>query len=162
MSMIALEHGPTGDYRIRQGRDWKELLEDLDTPARRRRYVRDFYEHRLLAAEGSFEEDDFDFMVEPFEDARRLAAGWAPYQLEYGRPMSEPPLLAQAVEVPTLILYGPDDRVVPADFPKRCEIAFPNRIGPLVIPECGHFLQWERADVLNEVAKFFFADLRSS
>ena len=160
--MNPLEHGPTGDYRIRQGRDWKELIADLDTPARRRRYVRDFYEHRLLASQGSFDEDGFDFMVEPFEDARRLAAGWAPYQLEYGRPMSEPPLFAQPVLVPTLILYGPDDQVVPKDFPKRCEIAFPSRVGPLVIPECGHFLQWERADVLNEVAKFFFADLRSS
>jgi pimeloyl-ACP methyl ester carboxylesterase len=160
LSMVPLEHGPTGDYRVRQGRDWKELSEELDTPARRRRYVRDFYEHRLLASQGSFDEDDFDFMVEPFEDARRLAASWAPYQLEYGRPMSEPPLFAQQVELPTLVLYGPDDQVVPKDFPKRCEIAFPNRIGPLVVPECGHFLQWERADVLNEVAKFFFADLR--
>jgi pimeloyl-ACP methyl ester carboxylesterase len=159
LSMNPLEPAPTGDYRIRQGRDWKELLEDLDTPARRRRYVRDFYEHRLLASQGSFDEDDFDFMVEPFEDARRIAASWAPYQLEYGRPMTEIPLLMQPVEVPTLILYGPEDQVVPKDFPKRCEIAFPRRIGPLVVPECGHFLQWERADVLNEVSKFFFADL---
>ncbi len=162
LSMNPLEHGPTGDYRIRQGRDWKQLIEELDTPARRRRYVRDFYEHRLLASQGSFDEDGFDFMVEPFGDARRLAAGWAPYQLEFGRPMCEPPLLAQPVEVPTLILYGPDDQIVPKDFPKRCEIAFPNRVGPLLVPECGHFLQWERADVLNEVAKFFFAELRSS
>ncbi len=99
-------------------------------------------------------------MVEPFEDIRRLAAGWAPYQLEYGRTMSEAPLLGQAVETPTLILYGPEDRIVPTDFPKRCEIAFPNRVGPLVVPECGHFLQWDRADVLNEVAKFYFADLK--
>ncbi len=160
LSMVPLEHGPTGDYRIRQGRDWKELMEDLDTPARRRRYVRDFYEHRLLASQGSFEEEDYDFMVEPFEDLRRLAAGWAPYQLEYGRPMSEPPLLGQKVETPTLVLYGPEDQIVPKDFPKRCEIAFPNRVGPIVIPECGHFLQWERADVFNEVAKFYFSDLR--
>ena len=161
LGMNPLEHGPTGDYRIRQGRDWKELLEELDTPARRRRYVRDFYEHRLLASQYSFEEADYDFMVEPFEDARRLYAGWAPYQLEYGRSMTEAPLLAQQVETPTLILYGPEDQVVPSDFPKRCEVAFPNRVGPLVVPECGHFLQWERADVLNQVARFYFADLRS-
>ncbi len=161
LSLIALEDGPTGDYRIRQGRDWQELLEELDTPTRRRQWVRDFYEHRLLASQHSFAEEDYDFMVEPFEDARRLAAAWAPYQLEYGRPMSEPPLLFQPVEVPTLILYGPEDQVVPKSFPKRCEIAFPNRVGPLVVPECGHFLQWERADVLNELARYFFADLRS-
>jgi pimeloyl-ACP methyl ester carboxylesterase len=161
LSLVPLEHGPTGDYRIRQGRDWKELLAELDTPARRRRYVRDFYEHRLLASQYSFEEDDYDFMTEPFAEGERLAASWAPYQLEYGRPMSEPPLLMQQTQTPTLILYGPDDQVVPKDFAKRCEIAFPNRIGPLVVPECGHFLQWERADVLNSVAEMFFGDFRS-
>ena len=42
---------------------------------------------------------------------------------------------------------------------QRCEIAFLNRVGPLEVPECGHFLQWERADVLNQLAKFFFATL---
>lgn len=160
LGLNPLEPGPTGDYRLRQGRDWKTLLEELDTPARRRRYVRDCYEHRLWASPGSFEEADFDFMTEPFEDVRRLAASWAPYQLEWGRPMSEPPLLTQQVTLPTMILYGPDDQVVPKDFPKRCEIAFPNRVGPLVVPESGHFLQWERADVLNAVAAFFFADLK--
>lgn len=161
LCMAPLEDGPTGDYRIRQGRDPDRLLADLDTPARRRQWVRDFYEHRLLASPHSFGEEDYDFMVEPFEDARRLAAAWAPYQLAYHRPMSEAPLLAQPVLVETLILYGPDDQVVPADFPKRCEIAFPNRVGPLLVPECGHFLQWERADVLNGVARHFFSDLRS-
>jgi len=162
LSMVPLEHGPTGDYRIRQGRDHEELLADLDTKARRRRYVRDFYEHRLLASQYSFEEEDYDFMIEPFEDARRLAAGWAVYQLEWDRTMTEMPLVMQKTATPTLILYGPDDQVVPKDFPKKCEIAFPNRVGPLIVPECGHFLQWERADVLNEVAKFYFADLRTN
>ena len=161
LSMNPLPDAPTGDYRIRQGRDWKELLEDLDTPARRERYVRDMYEHRLWASQGSFGEDDFHFMTEPFaQDPQRLYAAWAPYQLQYGRPMSEPPLLMQPVEVETMVLYGPDDQVVPKDFPRRCEIAFPNRVGPLVVPESGHFLQWERADVLNECARFFFAELR--
>ncbi len=161
LSMNPLEHGPTGDYRIRQGRDHQELREELDTPKRCRQWVRDFYEHRLLASQYSFEEADFDFMVEPFGEIERLAAGWAPYQLEYGRTMSDVPMMMQKTLTPTLILYGPDDQVVPSDFPKRCEIAFPNRTGPLVIPECGHFLQWERADVLNQVAKFYFSELRS-
>ncbi len=161
LSLVPLEPGPTGDYRIRQGRDGKELLAELDTPARRRRYVREFYEHRLWASQYSFEEADCDFMTEPFADAAKLAASWAPYQLEHGRPMSEPPLLMQQTETRTLILYGPDDQVVPKDFPKRCEIAFPNRVGPLVVPEAGHFLQWERADVFNPVTEMFFGDLRA-
>ena len=161
LDLNPLPHGPTGDYRIRQGRDWQQLLEELDTPLRRRRYVRDFYEHRLLASQYSFEEEDYDFMTQPFEQAERLYAGWAPYQLEYGRAMSEPPLLSRQVATPTMILYGPEDQIVPGDFPKRCEIAFPNRVGPLSIPECGHFLQWERADVLNDLATLYFADLRA-
>lgn len=61
----------------------------------------------------------------------------------------------------TLILYGPDDQVVPKDFPQRCEIGSAARVGPVYVPECGHFLQWERADVLNAMAEFFFADLRA-
>ncbi len=159
LGLDPLPHGPTGDYRVRQGEFPEELLAELDTPTRRRQWVRDCYEHRLWASPHSFTSDEMDFHSEPFGDAERLAASWAPYQLGHGRPSTEPPLLAQECEVPTLILYGPDDRVVPDDFAKRCEVAFPNRVGPLVVPECGHFLQWERADVLNPLAAMYFADL---
>ena len=161
LSMTPLEDGPTGDYRVRQGRDAAALRMELDTPERCHRYVRDFYEHRLWASEGAFTEADYTFMCEPFEDIDHLEASWAVYQLAYGRVMREMPKVTQKTETPTLILYGPDDRVVPRDFAKKCEIAFPNRTGPLIVPEAGHFLQWERADVLNEVARFYFADLRA-
>jgi pimeloyl-ACP methyl ester carboxylesterase len=53
------------------------------------------------------------------------------------------------VQVPTLLLYGPDDHVVGDDFVHACEVAFADRIGPLLVPGAGHFLQWERADILN-------------
>ena len=59
--------------------------------------------------------------------------------------------------VPTLVLYGPEDHVIPRDFPQRCEVAFTERIGPFVVPRAGHFLQWERADVLNQSLVYFFA-----
>ena len=55
-------------------------------------------------------------MTEPFADEARLRAGWAAYQLGHGRPMTEPPLLAGTVDVPTLLLYGTDDHVVGDDF----------------------------------------------
>ena len=161
LSMIPLEDGPSGDYRRRQGRDPEKLRAELDTPERCHRYVRDFYENRLWASEGAFEEDDFAFMCEPFEDIEHLAASWAVYQLEHGREMKEIPMVIGKTETPTLILYGPDDHVVPKDFAKKCEIAFPNRTGPLIVPQAGHFLQWERADVLNEVIRFYFSELRS-
>jgi pimeloyl-ACP methyl ester carboxylesterase len=156
-----LDDGPTGDYRIRQGRDAKALIAELDTPDRCRRYVRDFYEHRLWASQYSFEEADYEFMVEPFSDIERLAASWAPYQLQYGRPMSEVPLIGP-VETRTLLLYGPEDQVVSKEFPKQCEIGFRNHVGPIFVPEAGHFLQWERADILNDLAKMFFSECRTS
>jgi len=155
LSLVPLPDGPTGDYRIRQGRDGEALLAELDTPERRRRYLRDFYEHRLWASPGAFDDADIEFMSEPFLDPAKLAASWAPYQLQYGRKMSEVPMMGP-VEVPTLVLYGPEDHVVPGDFVKRCEAGFRNRIGPVVVPESGHFLQWERADVLNGLAAVFF------
>jgi len=148
----------TGDYRVRQGRDAAALLAELDSAARRRSYIASMYSHRLWAAPGSFTADEIDFMTEPFADAARLAASWAPYQLAYGRPMSEPPLLAQEVGIPTLILYGPEDHVAPRDFMARCEIAFRERTGPLVVPGAGHFLQWERAEVFNSVVIAYFRD----
>jgi len=149
----------TGDYRIWQGREPERLLAQLDTPERRRAYIAGMYSHRLWAAPGSFSQPDIDFMTEPFADADRLAASWAPYQLGTRRALREPPLLAQEVPVPTLILYGPEDHVLPRDFIRRCEIAFPARTGPLIVPGAGHFLQWERADIFNAIAIAYFRDL---
>ena len=51
--------------------------------------------------------------------------------------------------VPTLLLFGPEDHVIPPSFPQRCAVAFPQAVGPFVVPGAGHFLQWERADLFN-------------
>ena len=32
---------------------------------------------------------------------------------------------------PTLVLYGPEDHVIPYDFPRRMEVAFPEIVGPV-------------------------------
>ena len=76
------------------------------------------------------------------------------------RPPVDVPRLFETNPVPTLVLYGPEDHVIPRDFAERCEVAFTERVGPLVVPRAGHFLQWERADVLNQSLVYFFADLR--
>ena len=153
--------GPTGDYRHLQGATPDELAAELDTPAKRRRYIGGMYGHRLWASPGTFTADDVAFMTEPFADIERLKAGWAVYQGAYGRPQSEPPLMSQPVETPTLVLYGPDDQVVGPDFVHCCEVAFRNRVGPVVVPGAGHFLQWERADVVNGLVAHFFGDCRA-
>lgn len=156
-SIKAMGDGPTTDYQVDQGRDADSLIAELDTPERRERWVRGFYTHRLLASPGAFTAEDLAFMTEPFRARERLRAAWAPYEARYGRAQSEPPRVAEPVDVPTLVLYGPDDQAVGPDFLHCCEVAFRQRVGPLVVPGAGHFLQWERADVVNPLVADFFA-----
>jgi pimeloyl-ACP methyl ester carboxylesterase len=138
------------DYFIRQSKDADGLAAELDTPEKRRRYVATFYGSRFWAAPGTFSREDVDRMTEPFADAERFRASIANYEYAGGpRTAPEPPRLLEPNPTPTLILYGPEDHVIPPDFPQRMEAAFPNRAGPFVVPGAGHFLQWERADVLN-------------
>jgi pimeloyl-ACP methyl ester carboxylesterase len=149
------------DYFIRQGRDADALAAELDTPEKRRRYVAEFYGHRFWASPGSFTSDDVDFMTEPFADAEKLRAGWGNYESALGsRELSEAPRFFEVSDVPTLALYGPDDHVIWRQFPEMCEVAFNELVGPFVVPNAGHFLQWERAELLNKALEYFLADLR--
>jgi pimeloyl-ACP methyl ester carboxylesterase len=138
------------DYFIRQSKDADGLAAELDTPEKRRRYVATFYGSRFWAAPGAFAREDVDRMTEPFADADHFRASIANYEYAGGpRQAPEPPRLLEPNPTPTLILYGPEDHVIMSDFPQRMEAAFPNRAGPFVVQGAGHFLQWERADVLN-------------
>jgi pimeloyl-ACP methyl ester carboxylesterase len=149
------------DYFLRQGRDADALAAELDTRQKRRRYVADMYGHRFWAAPGAFSAEDVDFMTEPFADAQRLRASFGLYESALGtRPSSESPRFFERNPVPTLALYGPEDHVIWQDFPERCEVVFEELIGPFVVPGAGHFLQWERAELLNRALAYFLGDLR--
>jgi len=149
------------DYFLRQGREADELAAELDTPERRRRYIAQFYGPRFWAAPGGFGREAIDFMTEPFADGAKLRASFGVYETAMGtRPAAAPPRLMEKNPLTTLVLYGPEDHVIPNDFPERCEVAFPEVVGPFVVPRAGHFLQWERADLLNRSLIYFFADLR--
>jgi pimeloyl-ACP methyl ester carboxylesterase len=150
----------TADYFIRQGSDADALLAELDTPERRRAWIAAMYGHRLWAAPGHFTPDDVDFMTEPFADAAHLRASWGAYEMSYGaRPIEDVPKLFEQCHVPTLALYGGDDHVVDPSFPDQCRAAFTECIGPFVVRNCGHFVQWEAADLLNTSLRWFCADL---
>jgi pimeloyl-ACP methyl ester carboxylesterase len=160
-SEVPREVRMAADYFVRQGRDADALASELDTPAARRRYIAQFYGSRFWAAPGSFTHEEVDFMTEPFGDAEKLRAGFGNYESALGsRPLSERPRFFETSSVPTLVLYGPEDHVVQRDFPERCEVVFSERIGPFVVPRAGHFLQWERADVLNQTLIYFLRDLQ--
>jgi pimeloyl-ACP methyl ester carboxylesterase len=147
---------PTADYFRRQGKDADGLIAELDTPERRRAWVAAMYGYRLWAAPGHFTDEDVDFMTEPFGDADRLRASWGSYETAYGnRPMEDVPRLFEPCPVPALVLYGPEDHVVPASFPARARVAFTECVGPFVVRDAGHFLQWEQAEVLNRALAHF-------
>ena len=144
----------------RQGRDADALAAELDTAEKRRRYVGEMYGQRFWAAPGAFAPAVVDHMNAPFADHERLRASFGLYESTLGsRPMSEPPRFFEPNPVPTLALYGPEDHVIWRDFAERCEVVFTELIGPFVVPRAGHFLQWERADVLNGAMAYFLRDL---
>jgi pimeloyl-ACP methyl ester carboxylesterase len=159
-SEIPREVRAAADYFLRQGRDADALAAELDSDDKRRRYIAQFYGPRFWATPGAFAREDVDFMTEPFADPEKLRAGFGNYESALGsRPLSEPPRFFDTNPVPTLLLYGPDDHVIPRDFPDRAEVVFTERIGPLVVARAGHFLQWERADVVNQCLIYFLRDL---
>ena len=99
-------------------------------------------------------------MTEPFADADHFRASIAPYEYSSGaRTASEAPLLFEPNPTPTLVLYGPEDHVIPRSFPERMAVAFPERVGPFVVEGAGHFLQWERAEVHDQALRYFCLDL---
>jgi pimeloyl-ACP methyl ester carboxylesterase len=157
---IPAQSRQAADYYLRQGRDADALAAELDTPDKRRRYIAGFYGHRFWASPGAFGREDVDRMTEPFADPEKLRAGFGNYESALGtRPMSETPRWFEPSPVETLVLYGPDDHVLWPDFPERAKLAFPNRVGPFVVPDAGHFLQWEQAELLNGAVKAFLRDL---
>lgn len=148
------------DYFLRQGREADALGAELDTVQKRRRYVGGFYGHRFWASPGAFAPEDVAWLVQPFEDPDRLRAGWGNYESALGRrPLSEAPRFFEPSPITTLILYGPDDHVIWPQFPEMAAVAFPERVGPFVVPGAGHFLQWEQAGVFNQALRYFLGDL---
>jgi pimeloyl-ACP methyl ester carboxylesterase len=144
------------DYFQRQANDADALAAELATPEMRRRYVAQMYGPRFWAAPGAFTPEEVEFHVEPFGDADRFRASIANYEsAAVKRELSELPRFMEPNPTPTLVLYGPEDHVIPRTFPRAAEVAFPDRMGPFVVPGAGHFLQWERAELLNGALRHF-------
>ena len=138
------------DYFVRQGTDADALAAELDTPDRRRRYIATFYTSRFWGHPGAFTPEDVEFMTEPFAEGAKLRASFGAYESSFSeRARSEPSVMSAPNPTPTLILFGASDHVIYPEFDRMAAVVFPNRIGPFLVRDAGHFLQWEAADVLN-------------
>lgn len=148
------------DYFLRQGTDADRLAAELDTPERRRAYVSTFYTSRYWAHPGGFTDEEVAFQVEPFADGERLRASWGAYESFFSEERrSEPPAMGIPNPTRTLVLFGPSDHVIHPDFDRMAEVVFPNRVGPFLLRDCGHFVQWEAAGRLASATEAFCADL---
>ena len=114
-------------------KDADGLAAELDTPEKRRALRRAGCTARASGPRrAAFTREDVDFMTEPFADAERFRASIANYEYAGGpRTAPEPPRLLEPNPTPTLILYGPEDHVIPRDFPERMEAAFPEPRRPV-------------------------------
>jgi len=152
----------SGDYYRRQGQDADALAAELRSEGERRRYIATFYTSRFWCHPGAFDSEAVDFMTEPFADAARLRASFKVYESVYDAAARSEPATYRAekrIEVETLILYGPSDHVMPPDWDRMAAIVFPNHVGPFLVRDAGHFLQWEQPELLNGAVRGFCRDL---
>lgn len=148
------------DYQRRQGHHAEELVAELDTPERRRRYIGEFFGHRMWCPPDAFDEDDLAFLTESYGDADRLRASFADYEVVMGtRKLSAPEMIDRPVQHRTLILIGTDQVTLGDHSEQRCAIAFPEAVGPFWVKGAGHFMPWETPEMVNRAIASFCGDL---
>lgn len=160
--MDGLRTLPVGtiDYFMDQALRPDELIEDLSNVRSRRRYLSTFYSSRLWAHPGAFDDDEIAFHVEPFDDPAKLRASFGAYESTFSEAArTAPAMLGRNPDVRTLLLYGPSDHVIPADWEAMARIVFPDHVGPYRIEGAGHFLPWEQPEVFANAVVSFCSDL---
>jgi pimeloyl-ACP methyl ester carboxylesterase len=148
------------DYFIRQGTDADALATELATPGQRTRYISTFYSSRFWAHPGAFDDAAIAFHAAPFADAAKLRASWGAYESVFSETArSEPPMVRRNPDTPTLILFGRSDHVIYPDFDLMAAAVFDDHVGPFLLRDCGHFVQWEAAPQLTSATIAFCGDV---
>jgi pimeloyl-ACP methyl ester carboxylesterase len=142
------------------GRVDRLVILDDSMPDQRRRYVAEFYGHRMWCPPDAFDDEDLAFLTEPYGAASRLRAAFADYEIVSGRrALSAPEMLDRPVEQRTLLLVGSDQVTIGDHVDERATVALPQAVGPFWIKGAGHFLPWERPTIVNRAIAAFCGDL---
>ncbi|HZA40604.1 MAG TPA: alpha/beta hydrolase [Actinomycetota bacterium] len=144
----------------RHGLHADQLIEGLGTAEACGEYVASVYGTDGWVGQEPLDEPSVQFMAEPFAGTEALRRSLHLYSYAFGVPASEPPRLFEPNPTPTIVLYGPEDPVVPPLFVDQMRLAFPNAIGPFVLPGVGHFVQWERSAVVNQMLAWLATEVR--
>ena len=156
--MVGLRTRPASahDYFLRQGTDADALAAELATPDQRRRYIATFYSSRFWAHPGAFDDASIAFHTEPFADGAKLRSSFGAYESTFSEgARSEPAMIGHNADTPTLILFGPSDHVIYPDFDLMAACVFDRHVGPFLLRDCGHFVQWEAAHALATAVEAF-------
>lgn len=160
MEGLATHQPAATDYFLRQATDADALAAELRTPDERRRYVATFYTSRFWAHPGTFDAAAVAFHAEPFGDGDKLRACWGCYESVVDRSKrSGRTLLAENPDVQALLLFGPSDHVVGADWDRMAALALPDHVGPYLLRDTGHFVPWEAPTRFARGVTSFCADL---
>jgi pimeloyl-ACP methyl ester carboxylesterase len=152
--------GEASDYFIRQGTDPDGLAAELTTPEMRQRYIATFYTSRFWAHPGAFTAEEVAFHTEPFRDGAKLRASFGGYESVFDETKrSEPSVMARNPDTPTMILFGTSDHVIYPEYDRMAATVFDRHVGPFLLRDCGHFVQWEAAHALVTGTITMCADL---
>jgi pimeloyl-ACP methyl ester carboxylesterase len=151
------------------GADTDAFAAGFGSDRERLEYVISFYQGRVwkpggpvlgLAGMGNFDDEAAAFHAEPFADAAVFRSSLHFYTtFSHPELFSEPPLISQVNETETLLMYGVEDQIVSGMITKRGPVAYPNLVGPFLVEGGGHFLSWERPEVVNSAIICFCRDL---
>jgi pimeloyl-ACP methyl ester carboxylesterase len=158
------------DHIAEHGEQPDELAARFDSNEKRLEYIKSFFFERVwrpgaspmwLAGREGFDDASATFQAEQLADADRFRASMGYYEAASQPHLAEvEPLLFQPnPDTPTLILYGAEDELIGEKFTRRMEVAMGAPVGPYYVQGAGHFLQWERADLLNRAIVSFCGDL---
>ncbi len=160
--MVGMERMAAGahDYFMRQALDGDGLLAELPTESARRHYIAPFYTSRFWAHPGAFDDDAVAFHAEPFGDAAKLRASFGCYESVFDpAARSGRSMIAKNPELLSLLLFGPSDHVISADWDRMAAIVLPNHVGPYLLRDVGHFVPWEAPQRFTRAVTSFCADL---